>query len=298
MNETLKDVSDSLATVVAQAGPGVVRVEARRRVPASGAVWSADGLVVTAHHVVERDENLRIGLPDGNAVPATLIGRDPTTDVAILRAQTDGLTPALWSDGEGLAVGHLTLALGRPGRTVQATLGIVSALGGDWRSPAGGQVDRYLQTDVVMYPGFSGGPLVDVAGRALGITTSDLLRGFSITVPTVTVRRVADTLLAHGRMRRGFLGVTAQAVRLPEALAGELDQPSGLMLLSVEAGGPADQAGLAMGDTIVGLAGAPVRDLDDLLLQLSGDRIAKSVSVRIVRGGQVLERSIIVGERG
>lgn len=297
MAESLKSFSDALATTVEAAGPSVVRVEARRRLPASGIVWSSDDIVVTAHHVVERDENISVGLPDGETVPATLVGRDPTTDLAVLRTEATGLAAPDWAKSEDLQVGHLVLALGRPGKTVQATLGIVSALGEGWRTPAGGQLDQYLQTDVVMYPGFSGGPLLDATGHVLGLNTSALLRGVSLTVPAASTRRVVETLLAHGRVRRGYLGVGAQPARLPAALGQQLGQESGLLLVSVEPDSPADQGGLLLGDTIVAVDGQPVRHLDDLLALLSGDRVGKAMPVRVVRGGQVQELTVTVGER-
>lgn len=298
MAQTLKAFSDALAAIVEAVGPAVVRVEARRRLPGSGIIWSADGVIVTAHHVVERDENIRVGLSDGSTVAAELVGRDPTTDLAVVRVEATGLPTPTWAGIDGLRVGHLVLALGRPGRTVQATLGIVSALSEkEWRTPMGGPVDRYLQTDVVMYPGFSGGPLVDVSGRVLGVNTSALLRGVSLTLPTPTVGRVVETLLAHGRVRRGYLGVGAQPVRLPAALGRQLGQETGVLVVSVEPGSPAERAGLVLGDTIVTLDGQAVRHLDDLLALLSGDRIGRSVPVRIVRAGQVQELTVVIGER-
>ncbi len=297
MAEVLKNLSDALASTVETAGSGVVRVEARRRLPASGIVWSSDGVIVTAHHVVERDENIGIGLAGQETVTASLVGRDPTTDLAVLRVDGVDLTPPTWAEPESLSVGHLVLGLGRPGRTVQATLGIVSALGEGWRTPAGGRVEPYLQTDLVMYPGFSGGPLVDVAGGVLGLNTSALLRGISLSVPTPTVRQVVETLLAHGRVRRGYLGVGAQPVRLPAALADQLGQETGLLLVSVEPDGPADAAGLLLGDTIVALDGQPVRHMDELLGLLGGDCVGASLPIRIVRGGQVQELTVAIGER-
>jgi len=286
-----------MATTVEAAGASVVRVEARRRLPASGIVWSSDGVIVTAYHVVERDENIGVGLPNAETVSATLVGRDPTTDLAVLRAQATDLTPPTWAEPEDLRVGHLVLGLGRPGRTVQATLGIVSALGESWRTPAGGRIEPYLQTDLVMYPGFSGGPLVDVAGRVLGLNTSALLRGISLSVPTPTLRQVVDTLLTHGRVRRGYLGVGAQPVRLPADLVDELGQETGLLLVSVEPEGPAGSAGLTLGDTIVALDGQPVRHMDELLALLGSDRVGASAPVRIVRGGQAQELTVTIGER-
>ncbi|HEY7711487.1 MAG TPA: trypsin-like peptidase domain-containing protein, partial [Candidatus Entotheonella sp.] len=232
-------------------------------------------------------------------VAATLVGRDPTTDVAVLRAQTAGLTPPAWAEVEAnrLHVGHLVLAVGRPGRTVQATLGVIHALGNSWRTPAGGSIDRYVQTDVVMYPGFSGGPLLNAAGEVVGMNTSGLLRDASLTVPVPTLRRVVEMLLAHGRIRRGVLGVSTQPVRLPAALAASLGQETGLLLTAVEPAGPADQGGLLLGDTLVGLDGQPVRQHDDLLALMASDRIGATVPVRIIRGGQVQELQVRIGER-
>jgi S1-C subfamily serine protease len=297
MKQILSDLSDALAAMVEAVGPGVVSVEARRRLPGSGIVWSPDGVIVTAHHVVESDENISVGLADGRSVAAKLAGRDPTTDLAVLRAEATGLKPPAWADADSLKVGHLVLALGRPGKTVMATLGVVSALGESWRTPAGGQLDHYLQTDVVMYPGFSGGPLVDADGKVLGLNTSALLRGISLAVPASTLRRVTETLLAHGRVRRGYLGVGSQPVRLPSALARQLDQETGLLLVSVEPGSPAEQGGLLLGDVIVALAGQSIRHMDDLLAGLSGDQVGASVSLRIVRGGKVQEMKVVIGER-
>jgi S1-C subfamily serine protease len=296
MSEVLSNLSNALAAAVETAGKSAVRVEGRRRLPASGIVWSADGVIVTAHHVVEQDGDIDIGFADGGTAKASLVGRDPTTDVAVLKAQASGLTPASWAETGGLRVGHLVLALGRPGEKVMATFGIVSALSEEWRTPAGGKLDYYLQTDVVMYPGFSGGPLVDVTGKALGLNSSALLRGISVTVPASSLKPTVETLLTHGRVRRGYLGVGAQGVRLPAALAAQLNQETGLLLGSVEAGSPAERSGLFMGDTLVAFAGQPVRHLDDLLALLSGDRVGQTAPVRFVRGGQVMEVGVVVGE--
>ncbi|MBI4203368.1 MAG: trypsin-like peptidase domain-containing protein [Chloroflexi bacterium] len=297
MTNALTNVSNDLAALVAAVSSGVVRVEGRRRMAASGIVWSADGLIVTTHHVLEQDEGIQVGLADGRSVAATLVGRDPTTDLALLRAQAAGLTPLPWAEADTARVGHLVLALGRPGPSILATLGVVSALGEAWRTPLGGAMDRLIQTDAAMFPGFSGGPLVDASGRVLGPNTTAILRGLSLTIPAGTVRRVVETLLAHGRVRRGYLGIGAQPVRLPQPLAAQLGQNTGLLLVSVETGSPGAQAGLVMGDTIVALEGQPVRRLEDLLGQLNAERIGQAVALRIIRGGQVQERSVTVGSR-
>ncbi|MBI1880570.1 MAG: trypsin-like peptidase domain-containing protein [Chloroflexi bacterium] len=233
MTEALQNLSNALAQTVATASPSIVRVEARRRLAASGIVWSADGLIVTAHHTVETEDNIQVGLPDGQTVAAALVGPEPSTDLAVLRSVAKNLSP-LAPAAESAQVGHLVLALGRPGQTVQATLGIISALGNNWRTSIGGLIDQYVQTDVVMYPGFSGGPLVSAAGQLLGLNTSALMRGISLTVPTITLNRVAEMLVKHGKVRRGYLGVNTQPVRLPAALAQQLGQETGLLLVAVE----------------------------------------------------------------
>jgi S1-C subfamily serine protease len=298
MTTELTQLSNALAGAVETAAAGIVRVEGRRRQAASGLVWSPD-VIVTAHHVLQREENITVGLPDGQKVPAAVAGRDPTTDLAILRLENSALAPPAVAevDKQPLKVGHLVLALGRPGKSVQVTLGVVSALGAGWRTPAGGQIDQYLQTDVVMYPGFSGGALINVNGQVIGLNTSGLLRGVSLALPVVTVARVVDALLAHGRVRRGYLGISTQPVRLPEALKEELKQETGLLLTGVEADGPAEKGGLLLGDTIVALEGSPVRYHDDLLALLAAGRAGTEVVLRIIRSGQVQELKVTVGER-
>lgn len=297
MGTVLSELSGAMAALVELAGASLVRVEGRRGLPASGIVWSADGEIVTASHVVSREEGLRVGLPGGETVEARLAGRDPAADLAVLRVSSAGLTPPPWLAIEEARVGHLVLALGRPGRTVQATLGVVSALGGEWRTPEGSLIERYLQTDVVMYPGFSGGALVGADGKFIGLNTSGLARGVSLALPAATLQRVVPMLLAHGRIRRGYLGIGAQPVRLPEDIARQLGQETGVLLMSVESGGPAAAAGLTLGDTLVGLEGAPIRHMDDLLAALGGDRIGRPLAARLLRGGKLHEISITAGEK-
>lgn len=297
MSNVLTELSAALATAVSQADSGIVRVEGRRRFGATGIVWHADGLILTANHVVSRDEGLKVGLPNGEQISANLVGRDPSTDLALLKVDTNGLTPLTESNKQELGVGNLVLALGRPGRTVQATLGIVSALGDGWRTQLGGEIDRYLQTDVVMYPGFSGGPLVNAAGQLIGLNTSALGRGTSLTIPTATLARVADALQAHGRVQRGYLGVSTQRVHLPDNLKAELGQKRGLLVVSVENDSPAAQAGLTLGDTLITFAGSAVQSHDDLLALLAGDVVGTAVSAKFVRGGQVHTAEITVAAR-
>jgi S1-C subfamily serine protease len=297
MNEILNQLSQAMADLVEQAGRSVVRVEARQRMPATGVVYSADGVIITSHHGVELEEGIKVGLADGRSVAARLVGRDPNTDLAVLRAEATGLTPAAWIDAADLRVGNLALALGRPGKSVQATLGVVSALGGAWRTGVGGEIDRYLQTDVVMYPGFSGGPLVEASGKFAGINSSALARGVSVTIPAATVRRVVDTLLAHGSVPRGYLGIGIQPVRLAEPLQKAAGQETGLMVMSVEAGGPAERASITQGDVLISLDNEPMRHLDELQAALRSERVGKSVSVQIARSGSLHTLQVTVGSK-
>ncbi len=297
MAGALESLSKDLAGLVEGASPALVRVEGRRRLPASGVVWSREGLIVTAHHVVQRDKGIRVGLAEGAELEAELIGRDPATDLAVLKVGSEDLVKPDWQSTDSIKVGHMVLALGRPHQSPQATLGVVSALSGSWRTPVGGDVSHYLQTDVVMYPGFSGGPLVGAGGSVFGVNSSGLLRGVSLTLPTETVRRVVDDLVQHGRIRRGFLGVAAQPAELPEPIAAELNQKNGLLLVSVEEGSPAEQAGLTLGDTLVAFDQEPLKSLDDLLRQLRGDRVGTEVSLKLLRGGELMDTSVTIGER-
>lgn len=294
----LNAVSDELANAVERAGTGVATVDARRRHPATGIVWSADGLIVTANHVVERDEEIEVGLPDGRRVAAALVGRDPGSDLALLRIEATGLAPLARSAAEP-RVGHLALAIGRPGPSgPMASLGVISAVGGPLHFRGGHALERYVRADVAMLPGFSGGPLVDSAGDLIGLNSSTLGHTGQLTVPASIIDTSVAGLLKHGRVRRGYLGIGAQAVRLPEALASAIGgQQQGLLVVSVETGGPADQAAIILGDVLLSVDGEPVGQVEQLQEKLSGDRVGKSIPVRIARGGEPRELTVTVGER-
>jgi S1-C subfamily serine protease len=256
--------------------------------------------LVTADHVLERDDDVRVQLADGRELAATVVGRDPSSDLAVLRVPAEGLAPAEVGSAESVRVGHFVLALGRSGPGApSASSGIVSAVGGPWRSRRGAAIEGYLRTDLTLYPGFSGGPLVDAGGRVIGINTSLFAQGHGMALPLTTVRRVVETLLTQGRIRRGFIGVSTQPVPLPEALGQRLalGQDSGLLVLSTEPGGPADRAGLLLGDILIGFAGAPIRDTDDLVAQLTSERIGTAQEARVVRGGELRQLPVTVGER-
>jgi len=296
MSDVLTQLSENMAAVVAAAEASVVRIEARRRIPASGVAWKEKGMIITAHHAVQQEEAIGVVGQAGERWDAELVGRDPSTDLALLKLKGGDLTPADWAEPESVRVGHLVLAVGRPGRSLQATLGVVSAFGDSWRTPMGGRVDRYLQTDVVMYPGFSGGALLGVDQRVIGINTSALVRGISLTLPTSTVARVAADLLQHGRVRQGYLGVSSQPARLPKGQAEFLNQETGLLLASVEPESPAANGGLMLGDTLLSLDDLPLRHMDDLLSALA-DRAGQTATIKYLRGGQVQSGAVTVGER-
>jgi S1-C subfamily serine protease len=289
-------LSEAFAAIVEKSSASVVRVEARRRSPSSGIVWSSDGLVVTAQHAVERDEEIEIGFFDGKTAEAKLVGRDPGSDIALLRVAATDLVVPPWSTAEP-KVGHLVLSVARPGRTARASMGIVSAVSGEWRSPAGGRLDRYLQTDIALQPGFSGSLLVDARGNALGMNTASLLRGHSLAVPAETLRRVTEALVAHGRMRRAFVGLGSMPIRLPVKAARASGQESALLVIAVQPDGPADLSGVLLGDALLALDGHALTQVDELIEALTEERIGAELKFRILRAGEVREIAVRAGAR-
>lgn len=298
-DSALVALSDGLATAVAGAGQSVVRVEARQRSAASGVVWSADGLVVTADHVVERDDNITIGLADGRTAAATLVGRAPDHDLALLKVANGG-TPATLEPAGSLKAGHIVLAVARPENDgVQASWGIVSVIGGPVRTRRGGLLGGYVRTGVTMYPGFSGGALVDAGGRVAGVLSSQLGGDAGMAVPADVVSRVVEALQQHGRIRRAYLGFRSQPVPISAAFAEKLgrQQESGLLILSLEAGSPAETAGLLIGDIVVAFSGQPVQAPDDLQSLLASTAIGAATTVALLRGGQPLDLAISPSDR-
>ena len=300
--DALVAFSNDLAAAVERAGRATVAIHARRRIPSSGVHWRP-GVVVTANHTVRKDEEITVTLGTGETVAATLAGRDAGTDLAVLRLAGAAAAAAPTADvagAEALAVGRLVLAVGRPGDGgATASLGIISALGPEWRTWHGGRIDRFVRLDLAIYDGFSGGPLVDAAGRVLGVNTSGLARGAAIAVPAATVERVAGQLLEKGRVARGDLGLGMQPARLPDALRQSLGLPGegALLVVSVESGGPADRGGILLGDVLVALDGTYVQEPGDVLALLGPERVGSTMTARLVRGGVEVTRTITVGER-
>ncbi len=296
----LAEFSEELANVVDRVGRSVVRVNARHRLPGSGLVWTADGIVVTADHVVEYEEGITVGLPDGREVAAKLLGRDPGSGLAALQLSVGSLSPVEPIEAGEARVGYLVLAVGRPSPGgLAATLGIVSARTGPWRTWRGGLLDSILLTDVAMYPGFSGGALATASGRVAGLNSSLLLRGMAGAVPASAVQRVVQMLREHGRVRRGYLGVASHPVPLPAELKRQhgLQQEGGLLIVGVEPGSPAAKAGLLLGDVLVAAAGQPVEDGDGLQMLLGPERVGQPLAVRLIRAGELREIAVTVGER-
>ena len=293
----LAALSDDLAGAVERAARSTVAIHARRRIPSSGTAWRP-GVIVAASHTIAREDEISLTLPDGRTAPATLAGRDETTDLAVLRTEA-ALTPVERADAGALRVGNLVLAVGRPGQSVTASLGVLSAVGAEWRTWQGGRIDRFLRLDLSIYDGFSGGPLVEAGGRALGLNTSGLARGMALTIPGSTVDHVADQILSGGRLTRGYLGLASQPVRLPEGLRQGLNLGSdfGLVIVNVEPDGPADRAGVLLGDILVALDGAPVSEPADVLAALGPDRVGRPIAARLLRAGQPTEVTITVGSR-
>ncbi|MEW6085466.1 MAG: trypsin-like peptidase domain-containing protein [Chloroflexota bacterium] len=296
MTNPFTDFSNGLASAVEKGGASTMLVDARKRYPASGLAYTED-LVLTADHVVTR-EDIKVILPDGKSLAATVAGRDPGSDLALLRLAEKVLKPAKTSSD--VKVGQLVLALGRPNTSgVQASWGIVTAIAGPARTHRGGLLDEYIQTETTPYPGFSGGPLINTEGEALGLNTSGLTPGSSLTIPVKVAWRIADELAKHGSVKRGYLGVRTQPVEIPEAARKSLkrEQKSGLLVLWLEENGPAQKGGLFVGDTIVAVAGQPVSDPDDLFAALTSDTVGKPVVVEVLRGGKPENVNVTVGER-
>lgn len=296
-SSSLTALSEQLADAVAQAGTAIVAVHARPRLPSTGVHWR-DGIIVTTEGTVRRDSGIKVTLPDGPEIPAELAGRDRGTDVAVLRIEPGRLPVAPHGDNAALRPGHLVLALSRLGAgSPRAAFGAVSTTGGRWRCWKGGEMDRLLQSDLELYPGFGGGPLVDASGRIHGVNSGGLSRPLATTIPTATVNRVVEQLLARGYVARGWLGVAMAPVRFDTATRGRLGLPGGLVVLSVEPDGPAAVGGLLVGDIVVRLDGKQMEDTDDVMERLAGDVVGTTIKLDLVRGGQRAEAEVLVGER-
>ena len=296
-NTSLTELSNAMADAVEKVGAATVLVKARRRIPASGIALSKE-LVLTANHVVEVDEGIKVTLPDGTELSAELLGRDPGSDLALLKLEKASVSPAE-TNGDP-KIGQFVLALGRPTTEgVQASLGIVSAIGGPTRTRRGGMLEQYIRTDAVPYPGFSGGPLIDSDGKVIGINTSGLGHGNSIAIPIELAKKIAESIEKHGSVKRGYLGIRSQLVDIPEKAQKALkrEQAKGLLVVALEDDSPAAAGGLTVGDIIVGMVGEPVETHDQLMALMTSEVVGKATPLKVLRGGKPETIKVMVGER-
>ena len=288
MATQLAALSNEITAAVAAAAPHVVAVHARPRFSSSGVIWRP-GVIVTAEHTIRREEEIAVTLPDGSNVAATLAGTDAGTDLAVLKFEGDSAAPAPTTVAP--SPGTLVLAVGRSEDSgPNAALGIISASSGEWRTWRGGRMEHYLRLDLTMFPGSDGGVVINTAGETIGIATSALSRIAGLAIPAVTVERVLDEILARGHVARGYLGLGLQPVELP-------DRQKGLIVLSLEPGGPAAKAGAMIGDIVVRLGGKPVADTDDIQLALESRAVGQDVVMEILRGGEAREIAVTIAER-
>jgi S1-C subfamily serine protease len=292
---TLKDLSKDIETLVETASKSVVRVDARRGRAGTGIVWDS-GLVLTANHVVEQEDDIEVFVDD-KGTKASLVGRDPATDLALLKV--DGLSaPAMpRAKVDGLKPGQIVVAIGRPG-SLKATFGTISAVSSSWRGWRGSEIEHLIQTNAPLYPGFSGGPLVDVEGRAVGMNSWVFGRGDGRAVAMDVAERVVASLRSDGRIKRPYLGIGTQQVPLPDAVKARVNQDSGLLVVAVEPQSPADKAGLMQGDTLVALDGTVTKSLEDLYAGLRKIQVGATQTVKVIRAGELKELKVTVGEVG
>jgi S1-C subfamily serine protease len=292
----LSTISNQMADAVERVSPALVLVNGRQGRPASGIVY-AQNLVLTADHVLEREENLTIETHDQRTLPAQFAGRDLATDLAVLRVADLGLNPAV-SSTEPARVGQLVLAAGRStNEGPMASIGIVSAVGGPLRMARGATLERYIRTDAIPYPGFSGGPLIDTEGAVLGITTTGLLNSATLAIPAAIAWGIAETLAQQGFIKRGYLGISSQLVQLPEAQRANRTEEYGLLIVQVDADSPAQKGGLMLGDILITLDKHPLKDAEDLRSLLTGDRVGKAIPLEVIRGGKLQTLQVTVGQR-
>jgi serine protease DegQ len=297
MTIELTAFSQSIADTIARVAPSIVRVEARGQQASSGVVFTDDGLVLTANHSVERDEAITVHTHDGRALEARLVGRDPSTDLAVLAVdRAAGLAPIAHADTGSIRVGQLAFNVARPGKTTRATSGIVSAFGESYRTSHHGKIDHYLESDAALRPGFSGGALIDADGRLLGIVTGAIVRGTTVAIPVVTAERVLRALTREGGVRRGFLGVGSYPVRLSAAVAARVGRAEGAVIVAIEPDGPAERAGLVQGDVLLAIDETPTAHPAQVAAALE-DKADSDVRVDFVRGGEAKSVTVKAGRR-
>ncbi|MGF1480242.1 MAG: S1C family serine protease [Cyanophyceae cyanobacterium] len=295
----LSALSKSIADTVQTVGQSVVAVHGSRR-SSSGIHWQP-GIIVTSDEMIKREEAMTVTLPSGQTVPVTVAGRDASTDVAVLKLLGEELPPtANIGQPTALQVGHLVLAVGRSREQgLSASLGAISLLGQSWQSMRGGLIDQLIRPDLTLYSEGAGGPLVDAGGTVVGFNTFGPRRSV-LTIPATTVQRVLDQLLKQGRVARGYLGLGMQPVALPDTLSRRfsLSSQRGVIVVSVESGGPGDRSGIFLGDVLVAINGTAVTDTGDIQAVLGPQSVGQTLAVQLLRGGELIEVSLEVGERG
>lgn len=296
---SLLALSNSLADTTAQSGTAVVAINGGQRVSPSGIHWRS-GIIVTSDESLQNYDDTTIVYENGQIFPATLLGHDVTTDIAVFQIQQPDIPMATIGNTATLKVGHLVLGLARSREgDIRAALGAVSVITGSWQSMSGGTIDRYIRPDIKLYPGFAGGALVDAAGNVVGMNTSGR-RGTALTIPAETIDRVVEQIIRKGHIASGYLGVGMQAVRLPQNLRTSLglSTVTGVMVVNVENDSPAERAGLLLGDVLVTLDGIGIGDPGDIRRILNQpDRIGKNTPIQAIRGGTLLELTVTIGER-
>jgi S1-C subfamily serine protease len=292
----LRLLSNQMADAVERIGPALVLVNGRQRQPASGVVYGQD-LVLTADHVLEREDDLTIQTHDRRTLPTQFVGRDLATDLAVLRVADLGLAAATVSE-ETARVGQLVMAVGRTANDgPMASSGVISIIGGPLRTGRGVTLERYIRTDATPYPGFSGGPLIDMQGALIGILTTGLVNGVALAIPMDIAKNIADTLVKQGYIKRGYLGISSQLVRLPDAQRAGKTQEYGLLIVKVDENSPAQKGGLMLGDILVALDGHTINDSEDLQVLLTGDRVGKAIPIDVIRGNALQTLQVTVGQR-
>jgi S1-C subfamily serine protease len=295
MPESLKTLSNELADIVEAAAPSVVQVQGRRR-PASGLVYAED-IVITSARALGRGDDLRVRDSNGQLHEAELAGWDPTTGIAALRVSGLGAAP-LAVAATAPRVGHLALALARSwSNAVTASAGIVSVIGGPLPTGRHRAIEQIIRTTAPMHDGFAGGAFLDAAGHLIGMTTAAAIRGLGIVVPVAIVWKAAATVLEHGGIKRGYLGLAGQTVAVPDHQRGSHGRGQALLVVAVTPGGPAEQAGLLVGDLLLDFESKPVEAPEDLLALLAGSSIGRDIPLRILRGASVVDVLVKIGER-
>ena len=299
MSSELIALSNALAQATDRAAASTVALHTEPRGSSSGVVWRR-GVIVTAEHVLRRDEDIQVTLPDGRVVAASLAGRDASTDLAVLKCAELTSPAEEATDPSSIKSGSLALVVGRTRASGPvAALGVVSLVVRERRAWTGAVLAPYIRLDIGVQPTAIGGAVIDAHGRLMGIATPRFARFGAMAIPAPTVDRVIDVLLQKGHIPRGYLGVGLQTVRLPDALGRTLkrDDKTAAIVLEVEPEGPAHKAGILIGDIFVALAGRAVTRLEDIHAQLGVESIGKSLPVKFIRGGALQESNIVVGER-